>query len=235
METTYKRAALNLYLILAAIFIALLLLSNLIFQKFFFWNPLPFLSSYTFEVSVGILPYPLTFLVTDIISELFGRKMANKVVISGLFASILVFILVLIAEQVPATSWSPVSDEEFSHVFGKTGLAVGASMLAYLSAQLIDVRLFHFWKKLTKGKHLWLRNNFSTITSQFVDTALVIGLLCAFGAIEWALFPALLLNGFLFKVMVALFDTPIIYLVVWIIRRKMGNLAFGEEFKIMPE
>ena len=91
----------------------------------------------------------------------------------------------MIADAVPSTEWSPVNDEVFSSVFGLTGVAVGASMVAYLLAQYIDIRVFHFWKRLTKGKHLWLRNNASTFTSQLTDTASVLLLLCASGAIAW--------------------------------------------------
>ena len=116
----------------------------------------------------------------------------------------------------------------FNQVFGLTGIAVAASMLAYLLAQFIDVKLYHFWKTLTRGKHLWLRNNASTVCSQLVDTATVLLLLCTAGAIDWNKFGILLLNGFLFKVLVALFDTPILYLLVWR-ARKVFKLKPGEE------
>ena len=206
------------YLILAGIFIASLVSCNLIFQKFFTWTPFGF---YTFELSVGILPYPITFLVTDLISELYGKKKADQVVISGLIASVFVMGVVLLANYVPNTSWSPVNNELFEKVFGLQGPAVFASMIAYLSAQFIDVRVFHFWKKLTKGKHLWLRNNGSTFVSQFVDTAAVLILLCSAGVIEWSRFLPLLENGFLFKIMVALIDTPIIYGIIHLLKGKI--------------
>ena len=206
------------YLILAGIFIASLVSCNLIFQKFFTWTPF---GLYTFELSVGILPYPITFLVTDLISELYGKKKADQVVISGLIASVFVMGVVLLANYVPNTSWSPVNNELFEKVFGLQGPAVFASMIAYLSAQFIDVRVFHFWKKLTKGKHLWLRNNGSTFVSQFVDTAAVLILLCSAGVIEWSRFLPLLENGFLFKIMVALIDTPIIYGIIHLLKGKI--------------
>ena len=213
------------YLILAGIFIASLVSCNLIFQKFFTWTPF---GIYTFEISVGILPYPITFLATDLISELYGKKKADQVVISGLIASIFVMIIVLIANAAPSTSWSPVDDDLFQKVFGLQGLAVFASMVAYLSAQFIDVRIFHFWKKLTKGKHLWLRNNGSTIISQLVDTAAVLILLCTAGVIEWNRFWSLLENGFLFKVLVALMDTPIIYGVIYALKGKIDIAHYGK-------
>ena len=111
-----------------------------------------------------------------------------------------------------ATSWSPVKDAMFSTVFGNTAIAVFASMIAYLLAQFIDIQIYHFWKRLTKGKHLWLRNNFSTFLSQFVDTFTILILLCSFNIIDWSRFSGLLIAGFLFKVMIAIFDTPLLYL-----------------------
>ena len=225
MDNAKKKLAEKLYLGLAAIFIASLVSCNLIFQKFFIWNPL---GLFRFEVSVGILPYPITFLITDIISEIYGKKRANQVVIVGLFSTVFVMGVVALADIVPATDWSPVSDETFSMVFGLTGVAVAASMFAFLIAQFVDIRIYHFWKKLTKGKHLWLRNNFSTVTSQFFDTSAVLILLCGFGAIGWDKFYILLLNGFLFKVLVAVFDTPFLYLFVNLIKRNFG-LEIDEE------
>ena len=227
MNTNTK--ANNLYLILAAIFIASLVSCNLIFQKFFQINIwLPFIGDYSFEQSVGLLPYPITFLVTDIISEIYGLKKANKVVTAGLIASLFMLIVVSAADYVSAASWSPVSNEVFSQVFGLSAAAVFASMIAYLFAQYIDVRLFHFWKKLTNGKHLWLRNNASTIFSQFIDTFSVLFLLCTFNVIDWERFSILLLNGFLFKVLFAAIDTPLFYFFSWYLKKKF-NLGDNEE------
>jgi len=222
-----RKEGFQLYLILAGIFISALVACNLIFQKFFTWSPF---GIYTFEISVGILPYPITFLVTDIISEVFGKKKANQVVYVGLIASVFVLGIVMLSVATEATPWSPVDNATFSKVFGLTGLSVGASMLAYLTAQFIDIRIFHFWKTLTKGKHLWLRNNASTMTSQLVDTSTVLVLLCSAGAISWDNFNSLLINGFLFKVIVAFLDTPLLYLSTYFIRKRY-NLAFGEELE----
>ncbi len=225
------RQAQRLYLFLAAIFIASLVACNLIFQKFFFWKPFEWLGwDYTFEISVGLIPYPITFLVTDLISEIYGPKKANRVVMSGVIASLFVFGIVLISDAVTATSWSPVSDDTFSSVFGLTGVAVFASMMAYLFAQFIDIRIFHFWKRLTYGKKLWLRNNFSTIPSQFIDTLMVLGLLCYFEAVAWDKFWVLFLNGFLYKVVVAFLDTPLFYLTsAW--AKKYFGLGLEDELR----
>jgi len=101
-------------------------------------------------------------------------------------------------------------------------------MLAYLFAQFIDIKIYHFWKKLTKGKHLWLRNNFSTFASQFIDTLTVLLLLCSFDIIPWNKFNGLLISGVLFKIIIAAIDTPILYGFVYLFRRKF-NLKVGEE------
>lgn len=174
------------------------------------------------------MPYPVTFLITDIISEVYGKKKANQVVTAGIFASLFSLLIIYTADAVPATDWSPIGNELFQKVFGATAIAVIASMLAYLLAQYIDIQLFHFWKKLTKGKHLWIRNNFSTFLSQFVDTFSVLFLLCSFHKIEWDRFGALLLSGFLFKVIVAICDTPFLYAAVYAMRKRF-KLAEGEE------
>ena len=218
----------RIYLILGALFIASLVVSNLIFQKFFYWD---FFGIYTFEISVGILPYPITFLITDIISEVYGKKKANQVVTAGIFASFFSLLIIYVSAAVPATDWSPIDDALFTKVFGATAIAVLASMLAYLFAQYIDIQIFHFWKRITKGKHLWIRNNFSTFFSQFVDTFTVLILLCSFGKIDWALFGGLLLSGFLFKVLVAACDTPLLYAAVFVMRKRFG-LKMGEEIKM---
>ena len=219
-----------IYLILAALFIASLVTSNLIFQKFFYWHPidLEVFGSKLFEVSVGLLPYPITFLITDILSEIYGRKKANLVVIAGIFASFFSLAIIYVSKEAPATSWSPVNDTTFTKVFGATPLAVLASMMAYLTAQFIDIHIYHFWKKLTRGNHLWLRNNFSTFSSQIVDTLTVLLLLCSFGIISWDNFLGLLISGVLFKILIAALDTPILYVIIYGFRTYFG-LKKGEE------
>lgn len=284
MSTKTKNQELQLFIILSSVFIASLVSCNLIFQKFFSINIwLPFIGDYTFEQSVGLLAYPVTFLVTDIISEIYGRKRANQVVASGLIASLFMLLLVMVSDSIqsapfgtgnifayPPSSpdmieeikvkedfimnlsnkedceaggyyWQSSSvptepeycsgfkkDNTFSIVFGLSSAAVFASMVAYLFAQFIDVRLFHFWKSLTKGKHLWLRNNASTVYSQCIDTLLVLFLLCYFNVIPWEKFGPYFINGFLFKIFFAAFDTPFFYLFSNILKKKFG-LKLNEE------
>ncbi len=229
-----KLLAHRIYLLLSALFITSLVVSNLIFQKFFYWHPIDIdiFGTNLFEISVGILPYPITFLITDLISEIYGKKAANQVVVTGVFASLFSMLIIYTANAVPATSWSPVSDGLFTTVFGNTAIAVLASMLAYLFAQFIDIQIYHFWKRLTKGKHLWLRNNFSTFFSQFVDTCTILLLLCAFEIIAWDRFLGLLTAGFLFKILIAALDTPFLYLGVFLFRKRF-KLKVNEEINLI--
>ena len=221
MTSQKRELAKNIYLLLAGLFITSLVVSNLIFQKFFYWYPLDVkvLGNSLFELSVGILPYPITFLITDLISEIYGKKRANQVVVTGIFASFFSMGILLIANEVPAIKNSPIDDETFNQVFALSPIAALASMISYLLAQFVDIRIYHFWKNLTQGKMLWLRNNFSTFSSQLIDTLLVVGLLSIFGVLEWKLFWGLVISGFLFKIIVAALDTPLLYLFVGIFRK----------------
>lgn len=234
MQPADQRLAYKIYLYLGALFITSLVVSNLIFQKFFYWQPfgdITVLGAPIFELSVGILPYPITFLITDLISEVYGRQKANQVVTAGIFASLFSMAIILLANIAPAIPTSPVGDELFSSVFALSPIAVLASMLAYLCAQYVDIAVYHFWKRVTRGKYLWLRNNFSTFTSQFIDTILVVGLLCIFKVLPWHLFYGLVVSGFLFKVFIALLDTPFLYFFVYILRRRF-NVNANEEIRL---
>ena len=233
MTEQKRELAKKIYLYLAGLFITSLVVSNLIFQKFFYWRPfeISIFGNQLFELSVGILPYPITFLITDLISEIYGKKKANEVVVAGIFASFFSMGILLIANWVPALDNSPIDDTTFNQVFALSPVAVFASMIAYLLAQLVDIQIYHFWKDLTQGRMLWLRNNFSTFSSQLIDTVLVIGLLSIFGVLDWSLFWGLVLSGFLFKILVAFLDTPLLYLFVGLFRRTF-ELKPNDEIKL---
>ncbi len=217
------------YLLLAGIFLAALVACNLIFQKFFRLEiPLPGGDTYVFEQSVGLLAYPVTFLVTDVLSEVYGARRANLVVTVGFVASVFVVGLVEVADATTSAGFG-TSDAMFHQVFGLSKVAIFASMMAYLCAQYIDIRIFHYIRRRTRGKHLWLRNNASTLTSQMLDTFVVLALLASLGGAEvgitWDRVPGLFLNGLLFKWAFALFDTPLFYGAVWWARRQFPEQA----------
>ncbi|NNC35290.1 MAG: queuosine precursor transporter [Croceitalea sp.] len=234
MNAKDQKLAFKIYLYLGALFITSLVVSNLIFQKFFYWYPFGDATVFgapLFEVSVGILPYPITFLITDLISEIYGKKKANQVVTAGIFASFFSMGIVMVAILVPAIADSGIDDATFTKVFGLSPLGVLASMLAYLFAQYVDISIYHFWKKLTNGKMLWLRNNFSTFSSQLIDTLTVVALLCAFDVLPWDKFYGLVISGFIFKIIIAFFDTPLLYLFVYLLRKRF-NLNVNEEIQL---
>lgn len=187
-------------------------------------------------IAIGVLPYPVTFLCTDFISELYGRRRANFLVWLGCGLNLwVVFVLwlggVLPPSPVidPSTGLPPAGSPDYSffHIKVLTLGTVGASMIAYLSAQLIDVHLFHFWKRFTRGRHLWLRNNGSTLVSQMVDTVAVvlIGHFYA-GAMPidqdeavWPQLFTLIAAAYVFKMAAALLDTVPFYLgTAWLSR-----------------
>jgi uncharacterized integral membrane protein (TIGR00697 family) len=225
------------FLFLFAVFIAALVACNLIFQKFFTLRiPLPG-GDYEFAQSVGLLAYPVTFLVTDVLSEVYGRRRANMVVTAGFVASIFVMLLVELADAAPSAAFG-VGQETFHGVFGLSKVAIFASMSAYLVAQYVDIHVFHFFKRLTRGRHLWLRNNFSTFSSQFLDTFVVLALLASFGGAEvgitWTRVPGLILDGLLFKWTFAAIDTPFVYLAVHYLRKhypEQSSAIDDSEFK----
>ena len=205
------------YLLLAALFTGALVVCNLVAQKFLTVD----LGFTVFTLSAGALPYPITFLVTDLLSEIYGRKRANRVVACGFVVSVFVLFVLWLGAQFPAIVDSPISDEMFRTVFQNAPRVFGASMVAYLVAQFVDIRIFHFWKRLTKGKHLWLRNNASTLLSQLLDSLLVVVVLFVGiwtpGEMFWVI-----LDLWLFKALVALVDTPLFYLGTALLERWLG-------------
>jgi len=214
MENNLKE---NLFNILFGIFIASLITCNLIANKFVTVD----LGFKTFIVSAGILAYPVTFIVTDLISELYGQEKANRVVFSGFIASIFVLIFLWLGGQFNAIPSSVVNDNTYNAVFKNAWRIIAASMIAYLFAQSIDVKLFHFWKKLTNGKHLWLRNNASTIASQLIDTTLVIFILFV-GVWNSEQLINGIIDGWIFKMIIAFIDTPIIYGIIFLLKGKIS-------------
>ncbi|MFH1681060.1 MAG: queuosine precursor transporter [Candidatus Eisenbacteria bacterium] len=203
-----------LFLLFTGIFIGSLVIANVLVFKV--W------SFFGIRLIAGIIPYPVTFLVTDLVSEIYGRKRASLVVWSGFVASLWVLAVILLAGAAPTVGIAGRAAEEvdvlYVSVFGMSVRAIFASMVAYLVAQLVDVHVFHFWRNLTAGRHLWLRNNGSTVFSQLVDTVLVVGILFG-GKLETGDLLALMGGSYLFKAAVALFDTPFFYLGVRLCRR----------------
>jgi queuosine precursor transporter len=248
----------RVFLVLAGIFICAMTLLNVIgITRFIQIGPM--------ALAIGVLPYPLTFLCTDLICELYGKARANFMVTVGLGLNFLIISIIYLGNLMPAVSpenmppWQVIqlaesvalpngqvlenSVELFELIYACTSGAVFASMLAYIAAQYCDVQLYHFWKRITKGKHLWIRNNFSTLISQLVDSFTVI--LVTFGATfhrgEMTLDALLVLmaSNYLFKFAVAILDTGPFYLAVYSLRNylKLEPLELAvttDEYKSSP-
>lgn len=293
----------RVFLLLAGIFLGAMAMLNILgVTKFVRLGP--------FELAVGVLPYPLTFLCTDLISELYGRARANAVVWTGFLINLMILGFVWLGDRaepiafrtelqrivtlpyvdaldasgqpvvdpatgyrlaVPALPKNPGSDHSgalepvkgvaleplpgapetaerlvdadsgrpllreetlFGRIARAARQAVWASMIAYLAAQLIDVWLFHFWKRVTRGRHLWLRNNGSTLVSQGVDTICVVTITfwasIAAGEITWNQIGYLIAGGYAFKLCVALLDTLPFYLAVTWLSRYLAVDNVGE-------
>ena len=205
----------------------------------FQWGRPNFISNVTFAVAIGVLPYPITFLCTDFIGELYGRARANAVVWVGLLLNLWVMFILWLGGALPGfEAVDPATGELVPDAAGRLPVffevkrlafgAVTASMLAYLAAQLCDVYVFHFWKRLTKGRHLWLRNNGSTFISQMVDTVAVILITYLVGGLagviddDRSIAPQLLLlivTGYAFKAACAAADTIPFYIGVRLLSR----------------
>ncbi len=209
----------RVFLVLAGLFLGSMTMLNILGVTHFLDFSFTILGlTIPMPLAVGVLPYPITFLCTDFISELYGRKRANFLVWVGLMLNLwLLFILWVGGLQgYPEGADEPVFFRIRTLAFSGTV----ASMLAYMAAQFCDVYLFHFWKRLTKGKHLWLRNNGSTMVSQFVDTFCVItithfyadGLPIDAAAAIWPQLWTYIGAGYVFKVTCAALDTIPFYL-----------------------
>jgi uncharacterized PurR-regulated membrane protein YhhQ (DUF165 family) len=216
----------RVFLVLAGFFLCAMTMLNIIgITRFVQLGPM--------ALAVGVLPYPLTFLCTDLISELYGRARANFMVTVGLILNVFIIVVMWLAQVAPSVStdsqppWqviqlaeavtlpngSSVADsvELFTLMYATTSGAVVASMMAYIAAQYCDVYLFHFWKRLTNSKHLWLRNNGSTLVSQGVDSFMVItvtfGAQFLAGVMSFGAMLVLMGSNYIFKLCVALVDT----------------------------
>lgn len=205
------------YVILAGIFITNALVAELIGGKLIYIGDV--------VMSLGILPWPIVFITTDLINEYFGEKGVKKLsfITAGLIAY--TFLLLLIGLQIPAVKGDGlITDEQFSAVFGQSMWIIVGSITAFLVSQLIDVTIFHFVKNRTGKKMIWLRSTGSTVISQFFDSFIVLGI--AFwlpGKIDTKMFIASALTGYTVKLLIAVGLTPFIYLGHYLIEKYLAK------------
>ena len=211
--------SIKLYIFLCSLFCTIVITGNLIFQKFIIVNIL----SLEFELSVGVLLYPVTFLISDLTAEFYGNRYANHMIKTSVLCSFIVMGLIMISDYLPATNWSNIDDVSFHKMFSVYGVASVASIVATFFSQLLDVKIYLYLKNLTTSKHLWFRNNLSTILAQLLDTTLVVTIICFADILSWDNYYKIALNSILFKVIAALADTPFCYIGYYLIKRFLAK------------
>lgn len=250
----YRRRREWVFLLIAGVFLGSLAMLNILGVSRFIdlsdWLGISDDSSIRFSVAIGVLPYPITFLCTDIISEIYGRKRANMVVWIGLILNLWVLLVLWFGGwldapanlQTDGTLPLELENGQASAPYGYafyeirklTFGATVASMIAYLTAQFVDVHVFHWLKGRTKGKMLWLRNNVSTMTSQLIDSVAVIlithfyaqALPIPAGADVTVALISFIVSSYLFKFFFALLDTLPVY---FIVRKLRSYLNIDDE------
>ena len=213
---------------LAMAFTTVLLVANIIAGKI--------ITLGGWEMSAGIIAYPLTFLITDTIAEVYGRKATTRVVWFGFACSLLMVGMIYLGGKLPASEeWA--FQQAYDDIFGSTIRIVAASMIAYLVAQNHDVFAFHFWRRKTNGRHLWLRNNASTAVSQLMDTALFTSIAFA-GVFSVETVVSIFVAEYIIKIAASIIDTPLVYGLVGLVRRfdgKNASLADADPAAPAPE
>ena len=213
MELTKKQIV---YIILGGLFITNAIVAELIGGKLIEVGP--------FILSVGILPWPIVFVATDLINEHFGKKGVKKLTFLTTGLIIYSFIILFSAMIIPASGVSAVTDDAFNQVFGQSMWIIVASVIAFMFSQLLDMMLFHFFNGLTNGKHIWLRSTGSTVISQLFDSFIVSGI--AFwltGKVTTSDYINMASTGYVFKLALAIALTPLIYLGHYAIKKYLKD------------
>lgn len=173
-----------------------------------------------FTATLGNILYASSFLVTDILSEVYGKKLARTAVFFGFFTLIITTILMNLA-IVFTPGGSDIIQPHLEAIFGFFPALTVASLLAFGVSQLHDIWSYDFWKRRRPGlKFIWLRNNLSTLVSQLLDSVIFIFIAALFGVFPWGKLAKLFLSTYLIKVFIALLDTPFIWAAAWLGEKK---------------
>ncbi|MEM0542583.1 queuosine precursor transporter [Flavobacterium sp. j3] len=206
----------TVYVVLAGIFITNAIVAELIGGKL--------IDVFGVPMSIGILPWPIVFITTDLINEYFGEKGVRKLSLITACLIAYTFIILSLAIKIPSTGISSVSTVEFQAVFGQSQLIIVGSIAAFLVSQLIDVTVFHFVKKKTGNKMIWLRSTGSTMISQLFDSFIVLGI--AFylpGIMDTKTYVISGFTGYSVKLVIAVVMTPMIYLGHYLIEKYLAK------------
>jgi hypothetical protein len=214
MHATSRRDL--VYLALAGFFVTNAILGEVTGGKLFTMGP--------FTLSIGVIPWPVVFIATDLINEYFGREGVKRLTFMTIGLIVYAFVVLYLAIQVPAASFSPVTDAQFGAVFGQSLWIIVGSVTAFALSQLVDVAVFWLVRHKTGGRFLWMRATGSTVVSQFIDSIVVIGI--AFwlpGKVKTAEFLTVAASNYSYKFLIAVCMTPFIYLAHSAIDRFLGR------------
>jgi uncharacterized integral membrane protein (TIGR00697 family) len=213
----------KLYVVLAAVFVSCLLLGDIVGGKTI---PTFTIAGHDLgPISVGIIPFPVTFLLTDVVNDFYGRKGARFLTLLGFAMALLAYGLLQLTTALPVHESTYFTQAEYAKVFGGSAQLFIASMVAYLIGQFLDIQVFQFWKALTQSRHLWLRATGSTVLSQIVDTVMINVIFWMWTAAadphsfmgqktsseRWAWVIAKIGREYFIKLVVAILLTPVVY------------------------
>lgn len=206
----------NLYHFIYGTFCVIVVISNIISAKLF---TVPF---FNLDIPAGLITYPLTFLLSDLVTEIYGSAKARLMVYAALGTSILSSLVIQLALKLPTEN--PEKQEAFNSILGVNGWIVFASLTAYTVGQLLDIQIYALIKTWTGERFLWLRNNGSTIIAQIFDTLIVniIHLYWGLG-MEFGLVAAIMVFSYLYKVFFSIMNVPLFYALVYFFKTKKNN------------
>lgn len=192
------------YLALAGFFVTNAILGEVTGGKLFTFG--------VFTLSIGVIPWPVVFIATDLINEYFGREGVKRLTLMTIALIVYAFVVLFLAMQVPAAAFSPVTDAQFKAVFGQSLWIIVGSVTAFALSQLVDVGVFWLVRHRTGGRFLWMRATGSTVVSQLIDSIVIIGI--AFwlpGKVKTSEFLQVAASNYSFKLLIALGTTPLLY------------------------
>jgi queuosine precursor transporter len=214
----------RLFLVLSCVFITCLTVGDIIGGKLIETR----LFGYQFTLTVGMIPFPVTFLITDLLNEFYGKRAARFVTWVGFAMAALAYVFIFVAAEIPiaamtrADGWTGVNEESFNRVFAGSQRMIAASLCAYLIAQFVDISIFHALRQATHQRLLWLRASGSTVISQLVDT-ITINFVAWFGILPLADIGRIMVSSYVLKVLIAVGLTPLVYAGHALIERLMAG------------
>ncbi len=190
------------FVFLTALFVAALVTGDFVGGKFFV--------VFGHSFSAGIVPFPLTFVLTDVVNEFYGTHGAKRITMAGLGAAVFVWATITLALHLPTSPDSPIPDAVFRSAFGTSSRLYVASLTAYVISQFLDISIFHALRRVTGHHMLWLRSTGSTVLSQVVDS-LSVSFVFLVGSRSMGFIVNNALHNYLGKLAMAILLTPLIY------------------------